>query len=81
MVLKYFVKFVIKIFQKNYLSGMLTQFIQVSVTLVVDLDRGKFFTYVTKTCPNLTTYSRKPGIYNGSIMFEVDIMKKSHRII
>ena len=37
----------------------------------------KFFTYVTKTCANLTTYSRKPENYNDTIIFEIDIMKKS----
>ena len=36
-----------------------------------------FFTYVTKTRANLSTYSRKPGNYNGTIIFEIDIMKKS----
>ena len=40
----------------------------------------KFFTYVTKTCANLTTYSRKPENYNGTIIFEIDIMKKSSPI-
>ena len=35
-----------------------------------------FFSYVTKTCQHLSTYSRKPGNYNGTIIFEVDIMKK-----
>ena len=40
----------------------------------------KCFTYVTKTCPNLITYSRKPGNYNGTIIFEIDIMKKSYPI-
>ena len=38
---------------------------------------GKFFTYVTKTRPNLRTYSRKPGNYNDTIIFEIGIMKKS----
>ena len=38
---------------------------------------GKCFTYVTKTIANLTTYSRKPGDYNGTIIFEIDIMKNS----
>ena len=38
---------------------------------------GKFFMYVTKTIANLTTYSRKPGDYNGTIIFEIDIMKNS----
>ena len=33
--------------------------------------------YVTKTIANLTTYSRKPGDYNGIIIFEIDIMKNS----
>ena len=39
-----------------------------------------FFTQVTKTRPNLSTYSRKPGNYNGTIIFEIDIMKKSSPI-
>ena len=33
--------------------------------------------YVTKTIANSTTYSRKPGDYNGTIIFEFDIMKNS----
>ena len=37
----------------------------------------KCFTYVTKTIANSTTYSRKPGDYNGTIIFEFDIMKNS----
>ena len=37
----------------------------------------KRFTYVAKTCANLTTYSRKPENYNGTIIFEIDIVKKS----
>ena len=41
----------------------------------------KFFTYVTKTHANLTTYSRKPENYNGIIIFEIDIMKNSSQII
>ena len=40
----------------------------------------KCFTYITKTIANLTTYSRKPGDYNGTIIFEIDIMKKSSPI-
>ena len=40
----------------------------------------KFFTYVTKTRANLTTYSRKPENYNGIIIFEIDIMKNSSPI-
>ena len=35
----------------------------------------KCFTYVTKTIANLTTYRRKPRNYNGTIIFEIDIMK------
>ena len=35
----------------------------------------KFFTHV-----NLSMYSRKPGNYNGTIIFEIDIMKKSSPI-
>ena len=44
---------------------------------VKQLDVCKCFTYVTKTIANLTTYSRKPGNYNGTIIFEIDIMKNS----
>ena len=33
---------------------------------------GKFFTYVTKTRPNLSTYSWKPRNYNGTVIFEID---------
>ena len=39
--------------------------------------RCKCFTYATKTIANSTTYSRKPGDYNGTIIFEFDIMKNS----
>ena len=44
----------------------------------------KFFMYVHMS-PELvhmylTTYSRKPGNYNGTIIFEIDIMKKSSPI-
>ena len=38
---------------------------------------SKCFTCVTKTIANLTTYSRKPGDYSGTIIFEIDIMKNS----
>ena len=41
---------------------------------------GKFFMNVTKTRENLPTYSRKPENYNGAIIFEIDIMKKSSPI-
>ena len=34
----------------------------------------KFFTYVTKTHPNLTTYTRKPENNNGTNIFEIDII-------
>ena len=40
----------------------------------------KRFTYVAKTRANLTTYSRKPENYNGTIIFEIDIMKNSSPI-
>ena len=40
----------------------------------------KCFTCVTKTIANLTKYSRKPGNYNGTIIFEIDIMKNSSPI-
>ena len=39
----------------------------------------KFFMYVTKTCLNLTKYSRKPVNYN-TIIFEINIMEKSYPI-
>ena len=41
---------------------------------------SKCFTCFTKTFANLTTYSRKPGKYNGTIIFEIDIMKNSSPI-
>ena len=41
---------------------------------------NEFFTYVTKTIANLTTYCRKTGEYNGTIIFEIDIMKNSSPI-
>ena len=40
----------------------------------------KYFMYVAKTCANLTKYSRKPENYNGTIIFEIDIMKYSSPI-
>ena len=43
-------------------------------------NQGKFFTCVTKTIANLATYSRKPENYNGTIIFEFDIMKNSSPI-
>ena len=36
--------------------------------------------YVAKACANLTTYSRKPENYTGTIIFEIDIMKNSSPI-
>ena len=35
---------------------------------------SKFFTYVTKTRPHLSTCSRKQGNYNGTFIFEIDIV-------
>ena len=43
-------------------------------------DLGKCFTCVTKTIANLATYSRKLENYNGTIIFEFDIMKNSSPI-
>ena len=43
-------------------------------------NRRKCFTCVTKTIANLATYSRKPENYNGTIIFEFDIMKNSSPI-
>jgi hypothetical protein len=41
---------------------------------------AKFFTYVTKTLAELSTHIRKLGNYNGTIIFEIDTMKKSSPI-
>ena len=38
---------------------------------------SKPFTNLVKTIANSTTYCRKPGDCNGTIIFEVDIMKNS----
>ena len=51
------------------LMGMIPGFSQDFMT------KGKCFTYVTITHANLTIYSRKPENYNGTIFFEIDIMK------
>ena len=32
---------------------------------------------VTKTMANLTTFSKKPGNYNGNIIFEIDMKNSS----
>ena len=50
------------------------------VVIYSNLNLCKFFTYVTKTRANLSTYSRKPGNYNGTINFEIDIMKMASPI-
>ena len=34
-----------------------------------------------KLLVNLTTYSRKPGDYNGTIIFEIDFIKNSSPIV
>ena len=51
----------------------------ISISLIMSIyhSRHKFFTYVTKTCAHLSKYSRKPGNYNGTIAFVINIMKKS----
>ena len=41
---------------------------------------SKCFTYATKTFANSTTYSRKPGDYNGTIIFEIDIIPTQFKI-
>ena len=33
---------------------------------------------LVRTYLRIYTYSRKPGNYNGTIIFEIDIMKNSH---
>ena len=48
-----------------------------NVIICTYLANCKCFTYVTKSIANLTTYSRKLEDYNGTIIFEIDIMKKS----
>ena len=53
----------------------------VVVVFHIVLYLSKFFTYVTKTCANLSTYSRKPGNCIRTINFEIDIMKKSSQSI
>ena len=53
---------------------------QLSNHQTVHLSWCKCFTCVTKTIPNLATYSRKPENYNGSIIFGFDIMKNSFPI-
>ena len=57
------------------------QFLIQVYDLIFGLDQflalSKCFTYVTKTIANLTTCGRKPGDYNGTIVFEIDIMKNS----
>ena len=47
---------------------------------ITHLPGCKCFTYVSKTRANLTTYSRKSENYNGTTIFEIDIMKKSSPI-
>ena len=55
-------------------------FKKLSTPLWIYCTESKFFTYVTKTRPNLPTYSRKLENYNGTIIFEIDIIKKSSPI-
>ena len=56
-------------------SGHQLQWNTSKTTMATTLN--KFFTYVTKTRANLSTYIKKPESYNGTIIFEIDIMKKS----
>ena len=39
-------------------------------------DVSKHFMNVVRTIANSTTYYRKPGDCNGTIIFEIDIMEK-----
>ena len=48
-----------------------------SVDVISVLNHCKCFTYVAKTIANSTTDSRKLEDYNGTIIFEFDIMKHS----
>ena len=54
--------------------------IPVKILLLHKHSVSKCFTYLTKTRANSTTYSRKPGNFNGTISFEIDIMKNSSPI-
>ena len=58
-------------------SGIEHKSVRVPNYTFQNLQCGKCFTYVTKTIAILTTYRRKPGDYNGTIIFEIDIMKNS----
>ena len=49
---------------------------EATIAMIVNVSR----TYLTKTRANSTTYSRKPGNFNGTISFEIDIMKNSSPI-
>ena len=42
------------------------------IKYAIELDSIK---YATKIHANLTTYCKKPEDYNGTIIFEIDIMK------
>ena len=48
-----------------------------SIHAAVCSSQSKYFMYVAKTRANLTTYSRKPENYTGTIIFEIDVMKNS----
>ena len=49
--------------------------ISLGLTKVKDL-----FSNHNRTCPNLATYTRKPGNNNGTFIFDIDIIKKSYPV-
>ena len=66
--------------QKNWVPSEHVQEFGELMKRLLFIAQGKFFTYVTKTNVNLSTYSRKQRNYNDTINFEIDIMKKSSPI-
>ena len=70
-----------QLFSKNTLGGIASICFRFYFQQTLQMQiQGKCFTYLTKTRANSTTYSRKPGNFNGTISFEIDIMKNSSPI-
>ena len=65
-----------KLIQTGLWSIQVDQHPTGTIQLISTQTSYKCFTYDTKTIANLITYSRKPGDYNGTIIFETDIVKK-----
>ena len=60
--------------QKNWVPSEHVQEFGELTKQLLFIAQGKCFMYVTKTHANLTTYSRKLENYNGTIIFEIDII-------